>query len=96
MTIDISGKDVEEFLNERYLGKRLHLSTAAHKPTHVRPTTISTHSRSLIALLMYSALTHALVVCLFSVPFVQYNFGDRDWSFEEIEGKEDSDSEFDD
>jgi hypothetical protein len=57
MTIDISGKDVDEFLNEKYLGKRLHLSTAAHKPTH-------------------------------------YNFGDRDWSFEECEDKEESDDEF--
>ena len=60
MTVDISGKDVEEFLNEKYLGKRLHLSTAAHKPSH-------------------------------------YSFGDnKEWSYEEIEGKEESDDEFSD
>lgn len=34
MTVDISGKEVDEMLNEKVLGKRLHLSTAAHKPTH--------------------------------------------------------------
>ncbi len=35
MTIDISGKDVDEMLNEKVLGKKLHSSTAAHKPTSV-------------------------------------------------------------
>ncbi len=42
MTIDISGKDVDEMLNEKVLGKKLHSSTAAHKPTSVgqeRPAT---------------------------------------------------------
>jgi len=34
MTVDISGKDVDEMLNEKVLGKKLHISTAAHKPTH--------------------------------------------------------------
>lgn len=38
LTVDISGKDVEDFLQPKYLGQRLHLSTAAHKPTHVRDT----------------------------------------------------------
>jgi len=61
LTIDISGKEVDEMLSEKVLTKRLHSSTAAHKPTH-------------------------------------YNFGDSttDFSVEEIEAQEESDSDFDD
>ena len=73
MTTDISGKEVEEMLSEKVLGKKLHISTAAHKVSATdcarceAPTSVMRHSATLRLSLTVRLL--ALSLCVFCCSF---------------------------
>ena len=114
VTVDISGKDIDEVLNEKALGKRLHSSTAAHKSdrhTDNQPQQLQQQQQQRAVTVLigrtnqrqccshFIALVCVCVcVCVYaSARPSHYNFGgSKDWSYEECEGQEDSDSDFED